>query len=407
MFLLFQKNKFSVKNLMLKIVSCILIWILFVYVIDSLFYGLQTKYKDVDIYDYCDFDIEVHGPLAEYYGDVIEGQDFIENDLKFANNEGTSISFNNKDFSASILSIAEENFDDLFRMFPEKFFVELDEALLYRKDVVLMSSSVVQQLGIHTGESISISEKNKVLAGMYEDSLVTVIGANVITFEDDFTGCYNKVLLQVSDIGVAKTYFQDKYFRHSGYIDYLIANEFHLQYLEKYGDNWMRKAIEEAEGNDSLIGPYKSDSIRFKNAQKIQAENSHKTEYTLDEDIAYSVVSIIAVFSICILESYKHAKENQQKIAILRMMGCSRHSISTFYFVRSFVLQTFLMLCGIIYKRYVVDRTTYISNTLIAQWIICFEIVIFIATLVSTAVSMRKLSDKALLFSLNEEGSVD
>lgn len=119
------------------------------------------------------------------------------------------------------------------------------------------------------------------------------------------------------------------------------------------------------------------------------------------------MISTLAIFSVCILESYRHAKESQQKIAILRMLGCRRGRIRIFYFTRSFFIQTVLMLLGVVYVRLLTGKRIYISTVLTLQWVLFFELVILIAAFLSTAISMKKLSDKALLSSLNEEGSVD
>ena len=140
---------------------------------------------------------------------------------------------------------------------------------------------------------------------------------------------------------------------------------------------------------------------------KAYAENEYAQYYTLNQDIAYSVVSILALFSVCVLESYRHAKENQQKFAILRTLGSRRGSIWAFYFMRSFILQSVLMFSAIAYVRYRTSQNVYVSNILIFRWLLFFEIVILVAALISSVVSMRKLSDKALLFSLNAEGTVD
>ena len=75
--------------------------------------------------------------------------------------------------------------------------------------------------------------------------------------------------------------------------------------------------------------------------------------------------------------------------------------------MRSFILQTVLMLLAIAYVRYRTYENIYVSGILTLQWMLYFEAVIFVAALVSSAASMRKLTDRELLSSLNEEGSVD
>lgn len=415
MLFLFAKGKFSLKHFVLKFFAVCLIWFLFVYIIRSLFFGLLFRYEHVDVYDYVSFDFVVDGPYAGYYDREISTQPFVQSDLRTIGTGG-DLTHNEESGTTSTMNIVADNFDGLLQVFPRRLFVSIDETLLTRRDGIFLTFGLAQTMRLKPGDIVSISGREKIVVGIYENSIFNVIHADSITLWDEDYGAqfenigfdfYGKVYIKVSDYDAAAAYFEQMYFQHSGYISNLIGNGQEKEYIDRYGEEWIVKAIEEAATNAGLSKNYKLNAFIPRKTLKAYARNEYAQQYSLNQDIAYSVISVIALFAVCILESYKHAVVNQQKFALLRMLGARRGHMFLFYFLRSFILQTGMMLFSVWHVRFRVRHSIYISNILTAQWVLYFETVIFAAALISSVVSMRKLSDKALLFSLNAEGSVD
>ncbi len=415
MFSLFLKNKFSLKGFLVKFAACVIILALFIYIIYSILFGIRFKYENIDIYDHCQFDIRLDSPCKEIYNNIIGKQGFIEADLKCVN-VGGDLLYKGQYGVTSSLNIDAQDFTSLFKIFPSKLFVVIEESLLARRDGVFLSFSLAQSMGIRTGELVSVTGRDKIVVGIYEDAVTNVLHFDSILLVDDTlltqlpgvgSHFYDEVFIKVSDRETAQAYFDKSYFKHLGYIELLIGEGSDQSYRKQYGEDWILKAIQAAEGKENIVKPYRQNAFLPKAALKAYAKNDYQLHYNLNQDIAYSVISTLAIFSVCILESYRHAKESQQKIAILRMLGCRRGRIRIFYFTRSFFIQTVLMLLGVVYVRLLTGKRIYISTVLTLQWVLFFELVILIAAFLSTAISMKKLSDKALLSSLNEEGSVD
>lgn len=415
MLFLFAKGKFSFKYFVLKFFAVCLIWFLFVYIVRSLFFGLLSRYEHVDVYDHVSFDFVVNDPYAGYYDREISTQPFVQSELRTIGTGG-DLTHNEESGTTSTMNIVADNFDGLFQLFPRSLFVSIDEALLTSRDGILLTFGLAQAMRLKPGDIVSISGREKIVAGIYEDSIFNVIHADSITLWDEDYGAqfenigfdfYGKVYIKTSDYDTATAYFEQAYFQHLGYISDLIGNGKEKEYINQYGEEWIEKAIEEAVANTDLNKNYRQNAFISRKTLKAYARNEYAQQYSLNQDIAYSVISVIALFAVCILESYKHAVVNQQKFALLRMLGTRRGHMFLFYFLRSFILQSGLMLFGVWYVRFRVRHSRYISNILTAQWMLYFEVVIFAAALISSVVSMRKLSDKALLFSLNAEGSVD
>ena len=415
MLLLFFKNKFALKRSIFKFFTICLIWFLFVYIIRSLLFGLLSRYEHVDVYDYAAFDFVVNGPYIDHYNREISTQPFIQNEIKTILTGG-DLKCGDEYGTTSTMNIDDNDFNSLFVIFPRRLFVSIDESLLTRQDGIFLSFSLAQNMNLKPGDIVSISGREKIVIGIYEDSVSNVIHADSITLWDEAYGeqfqnigfrFYSKVYIKASDYDAASTYLEATYFTHSDYITNIIGNGEDAAYVKQYGDLWIEKAIEEAINDKDLNRDYQLNAFLKQKTLKAYAVNEYKVQYNLNQDITYSVISVIALFAVCILESYRHAKENQQKFAILRMMGSRRSGIWTFYFMRSFILQTMLMLLAIAYVRYMTYENIYVSGILTLQWMLYFEAVIFVAALVSSAASMRKLTDRELLSSLNEEGSVD
>lgn len=415
MFWIFTKNRFSLKKCIFQFLAVCLICFLFVYIIRSLLFGLLARYERVEVYDHASFDFVIEGPSRDYYDHKISAQPFIQSSIKVISTGGDLL-HNGEYGTTSTMNIDDDDFDSLFEIFPRRLFVSIDESLLTRKDGIFLSFSLAQGLHIQQGDMVSISGRDKIVVGIYEDAIFNIIHEDSITLWDEAYGAqfegvffefYQRVYIKTSDFSEAVAYFDATYFDHSNYISNIVGNGEENAYIKKYGEQWIEKAVEEAVAHPELCEEYRLGTYRSHKILKAYAKNEYAQLYTLNQDIAYSVISIIAFFSVCILESYRHAKENQQKFAILRTMGGRRGSIWTFYFMRSFFLQTVLMLLAIAYVRYNTYERIYVPNILILRWMLFFEAVIFMAALISSVISMRKLSDKALLFSLNEEGTVD
>ncbi len=409
------KNQFSLKHCIFKFLAVCLIWFLFVYIIRSLLFGLLFRYEHVEVYDYVSFDFVIQGPSRDYYNHEISAQPFVRSSMKTILTGGDLL-HNGEYGTTSTMNIDGDNFESLFEIFPRKLFVSVEESLLTRRDGIFLSFGLARALHIQQGDMVSISGRDKIVVGIYEDAIFNIIHADSITLWDEAYGAkiggvffefYEKVYIKTSDYNKAAAYFDTTYFNHLDYISNIVGNGNEADYIKKYGEQWIEKAIEETASHPELRADYQSNKSMSHKLLKAYAENEYAQYYTLNQDIAYSVVSILALFSVCVLESYRHAKENQQKFAILRTLGSRRGSIWAFYFMRSFILQSVLMFSAIAYVRYRTSQNVYVSNILIFRWLLFFEIVILVAALISSVVSMRKLSDKALLFSLNAEGTVD
>lgn len=215
MFFLLTKNKFSLKHFIFKFFAICLIWFLFIYIIYSLLFGLRSHYEHVEVYDYTSFDFVIQGPSRDYYDHEISAQPFIQSSIKVISTGGDLLHDGEYGIT-STMNIDDNNFDSLFEIFPRRLFVSVDESLLARKDGIFLSFSLAQGMHIQQGDMVSISGRDKIVIGIYEDAIFNIIHEDSITlwdeayeaqFEGEFFEFYQKVYIKTSDFNEAAAYF--------------------------------------------------------------------------------------------------------------------------------------------------------------------------------------------------------
>ena len=99
----------------------------------------------------------------------------------------------------------------------------------------------------------------------------------------------------------------------------------------------------------------------------------------------------------------RYAKLNMKKIAILRILGCSKVKITTTYFIRSFFIQLLLMLGAILFAITMTSKNRTFSYVLVTKWFASFVLIITISAILGAIASSYQLKDRKLLKKLNEE----
>lgn len=425
LFRILRKNKITWKSVIGKIVFYFFIWFFFVYIIYSLLFELMAKYEFLDIYNYCNYDIVANSIYKEYYGQLEHENDFLKYSLK-GYMVGGNI-YDNKDhrWMTTTLKIDSHNFDILFRFISKKHFISIDSNLLNSRDCVLIQSSLAKNMGAKIGDYYKFSDKSKQIAGIYEDALRTVFKADSIMLWDgiytngtnkseietgkvDYFDVYSYVYIQFDDYNKGVDFFKKNHLKQEFLLSDFSGTDSFQEYLNLYGKNWpqqlITETIQKTELGDPTLDEYKRNAFFEKKVLYALAKNDFDHLYNLDNALFYSGVCIIALFSVCILESYRHAKKNEAKVAVLRILGYNRFYIQLFYFLRSVFIQIIFMVLAITFAKVMTYKTKDISSVLITKWFFIFCIVIVISAFLSTLFSMRRLKDDKLLKKLNEEG---
>ena len=280
-------------------------------------------------------------------------------------------------------------------------------------------------MGAKIGDYYKFSDKSKQIAGIYEDALRTVFKADSIMLWDgiytngtnkseietgkvDYFDVYSYVYIQFDDYNKGVDFFKKNHLKQEFLLSDFSGTDSFQEYLNLYGKNWpqqlITETIQKTELGDPTLDEYKRNAFFEKKVLYALAKNDFDHLYNLDNALFYSGVCIIALFSVCILESYRHAKKNEAKVAVLRILGYNRFYIQLFYFLRSVFIQIIFMVLAITFAKVMTYKTKDISSVLITKWFFIFCIVIVISAFLSTLFSMRRLKDDKLLKKLNEEG---
>ncbi len=421
LFRILNKNKVTFKSTITKVFFYVFIWFFFVYIIISLLTGLMNKYIYVDVYNYCNFDLTIDGAYIELYKELEENNDFIGSSLKtFYTGEPI---YNEMDQagSSNIMRIDSDNFDEFFKFFPKKHFISLDEALVKQKDSALIMFDMAKLLDVDVGDYVEIAGNKYRVAGIFEPALFNVINCDMVILWDgkgksseiqsgkpDFFMCYTKVFIIFNDYDRGIDFLEKTYFKQSIFLNNFYMSQYHKENITRYGRDWAKLALNDLVNGtipqeEFTVSDFKENMMIKKKTLHAIAKINYEDSFNLEEDVFYSGLCVAALFSVCILESYQHAKKNQTKVAIMRILGYKRFRIFLFYFLRSFFIQSILMVCGIGFTKYMPLRHSYISSILITKWFFTFSAIIAVAAFLSSLVSMKRLRDDKLLQKLNEE----
>ncbi len=412
LFRILSKDKASFKSTIAKVFFYFFIWFFFTYIIYSLLFGLMSKYNYVDIYKYFNFDITINYAYTETYKELEEKYDFIDSSLKTF-------------YTGQMLQIDSDNYDSLFRIFPKKHFISLDENILKQKDSALILYDMAKRSNVDVGDYFEIAGVKYRVAGLIDNGIANILGSATIVLWDgkyqkgaessgiesgklDCYACYSRVFIILNDYDKGIEFFEKTHFNHDSFIVDFYMSDYHSDYFTRYGGDWAKQAIKDLEdgtlSQEEFNFPnYKKNSMKKKKTMHASAKIDYDASFNIEDDVFYSGLCVAALFSVCILESYQHAKKNQTKVAIMRILGYKRLRIFLFYFLRSFFIQIILMVCGIGFTRIMTSKSRYVSSILITKWFFIFSAVIAAAALLSSLVSMKRLRDDKLLQKLNEE----
>lgn len=420
-FRILQKSGFSWKRLLAKIVLYFFIFVLFLYIIYSFLFGLKAKHNALGAYPYCHYDIQLLGASVSHYQKWESEYSFVSDSLKTFSSGGVIYNGENA-IAVSSMQIDSDSYDVFYKIFSKKFFIKLDDGIATLPNSIFFAFRAAKNLGVKVGDTIDFFGTEKQVAGIYEDALFQILNRDAVTLWDgkythgketseigmgwpDFFDFYSKVYVVFNDYEKGLSFFQKTYFEQSNFIQDFLQDPSHSDYVTEYGEEWVTRVLEDV-SNGTLASPvdkYKKDSILLWKTVYEYAKRDYQDNYDTTSDAFYSSLCLAALFAVCILESYFHAKRNQEKVAILRLLGTRRSTIFWFYFLRTFAVEMIIMTASLLCMRLLTYANVYISPVLISSWFGGFAAVIAVAALLSALVTMRKLRDSHLLLCLNEE----
>lgn len=430
LFNLLRKRKRKAGDVVLDVVFCFFVWFFFVYIIYNFLFGLMSRYNMVGVYDHVNYDVVLNDVYADYYNSCEADDKYISTELKIRTGYENVYGDNGNVGYPTVSYIDSNSFDEFFSIISKKHFTDIDSDIVSSRDCVFISDSFARYINVKVGSTVEISGERKYVAGIYEAAIETILQSDVVTLwngkyqdgadvsgivkgELDYFAFYQKIFLKLNDEDKGTELLETEYFNHANFFNNIISaleynqkafNEYHAE----YGDQWPIKAITDIQAGQPVldienVAKYKANYIFTKKQMHAFALQEYNAEYNVTDDTFYSGLCVVALFAVCILESYKHARANQHRVAVMRVLGYRRWSILIFYFLRSFIVQLLLMTGAIAFAKLMTNRSTNISFVLMWEWFIGFCIIIAVAALVSSLFSVYKLRDENLLKCLNEE----
>ena len=383
-----HKDRITYKSLFKKVISLISVIIIFIFIINNMFLYLLDKHETVGGYKYSKYDIAIREVYRDNYNEkILKECPYIENSLRAFY---ISAAINSED--TSVLMIDSNSLTDVLdTVIPRKLFIDYSSRLIKEDNSILISYSVARQSKIKVGDIVEFLGKDLKVAGIFESCVNKVVkGGAVVCWDGEvpkgmqnreynFFDFYSVVYIGLSDYDKGIKYFENNYYKQK-------------DLYVKYGG----KATPE------LIEKLKIDAYSLREVSYSIELDGYNKRINFVKNSFYIALCLIALFTICIYDSYSHAKANEVKAGILRILGCKRRTLFMFYFSRSVLQQFIMVVISIVVMKNI--TSSYISNALILSWIGVFLIIILTSALLSSVFSMFRLSDSNLTIKLTEEG---
>lgn len=381
----------------------------------------MNQYNRVGIYDYVRFDAVLNDVYVESCNSNLTRNENVDALLKTFYIGGPVYRENDESFVSTTLIVDSDNFNSFFNIFPQKHFIKIDKSLLNQKNSVFISENISKSCNVHIGDLIEIQGIWHKVCGIYEQAITNVINATAVILWNgnytngtsvsgikdgivDYFDIYTRVYIKFKNYDSGIKWVRDNAFDHRIFLNDVTNHENFSLYLEQKGKDWAKWAIDTAltEGTFN-IDEYRIGAYDTKARMSQLAKQDYESMYNVKDDYFYAALCLIALFTVCTLESYRYAKLNMKKIAILRILGCSKVKITTTYFIRSFFIQLLLMLGAILFAITMTSKNRTFSYVLVTKWFASFVLIITISAILGAIASSYQLKDRKLLKKLNEE----
>ncbi|HOA80447.1 MAG TPA: hypothetical protein PKK61_05210 [Defluviitaleaceae bacterium] len=387
-FRILNKEKWTIKGIVRTCIEYLSIILIFVFIIYFLFYSQIYKHFAVAGYKYTTYDIVIKEVLADNYNNkTVNDCPYIDESVRvIAGLAG--MEKNNKTYRVNLMLMDEDKLNAIFKITPPKLFLDYSYKLMDSRTSLAVSYELARRANLKVGDTVKVWSQEYRVAGIFDDTLINVFSSDIIMCwhsrksegeSNDSYKFYTRVYIKLNDYEKGVQYFHENHYKEM------------VIYTNYNGV-----------ATPELIERYKVGAYSLRNVSYKDALDQYNRGNNTVEEIFYVTLCLIALFTICAYDSYSHAKSNEVKVGILRILGCKKHTLFFFYFIRSAIIQTLLMVFSVLFiKKF---NVSHISYALIGTWMGTFLVVIIASALLSAICSMLRLRDDNLILKLAEGG---